>query len=188
VIFSLQVSWTKICMHFLSLPNVPHTPPISFSLIRSPYPYATRSRNYEASMQSSLYNLSYAFILLAGAGTFNPTAQVNVVSWGGVRLSPLGTSVTNWPIVPNPDDMWWWMWSSRWNENWPLCPPQIPHDLTWARTRAATVGSRRLTAWAMAMKTYAEVDVYSFMYSYIRQQMNVTGYLHDPATLTLGTL
>jgi hypothetical protein len=31
----------------------------------------------------------------------------------------------------------------------PLCSPQIPH-LTWARTRAAAVGSRRLTAWAMA--------------------------------------
>jgi hypothetical protein len=32
----------------------------------------------------------------------------------------------------------------------PLCPPQIPHDLTWDRTRAPAVGSRRLTAWAMA--------------------------------------
>jgi hypothetical protein len=32
----------------------------------------------------------------------------------------------------------------------PLCPPQIPHDLTWARTGAVEVGSRRLTAWAMA--------------------------------------
>jgi hypothetical protein len=32
----------------------------------------------------------------------------------------------------------------------PLCPPQIPHDLTWARTRAAVVGSWWLTAWAMA--------------------------------------
>jgi hypothetical protein len=32
----------------------------------------------------------------------------------------------------------------------PLCPPQIPHDLTWSRTQAAAVGSRRLTAWAMA--------------------------------------
>jgi hypothetical protein len=28
----------------------------------------------------------------------------------------------------------------------PLCPPQIPHDLTRARTRSATTGSRRLTA------------------------------------------
>jgi hypothetical protein len=32
----------------------------------------------------------------------------------------------------------------------PLCPPQIPPDLPWTRTRAASVGSRRLTAWAMA--------------------------------------
>jgi hypothetical protein len=29
-----------------------------------------------------------------------------------------------------------------------LCSPQIPHDLTSARTRAAAEGSRRLTAWA----------------------------------------
>jgi hypothetical protein len=26
----------------------------------------------------------------------------------------------------------------------PLCPPQIPHDLTWVRTQAAAAGSRRL--------------------------------------------
>jgi hypothetical protein len=40
-----------------------------------------------------------------------------LLSWGGVRLSPLGTSATNWPIVPAQDDRWW-VWSSRWNENW----------------------------------------------------------------------
>jgi hypothetical protein len=28
----------------------------------------------------------------------------------------------------------------------PICPPQIPYDMTWSRTRAAAVGSRRLTA------------------------------------------
>jgi hypothetical protein len=39
-----------------------------------------------------------------------------LVSWGRVRLGPLGTSATNWPIVPAPDDRWW-VWSSRWNEN-----------------------------------------------------------------------
>jgi hypothetical protein len=33
----------------------------------------------------------------------------------------------------------------------PLCQPQIPHDLIWPRTRAAAVGSRRLTDWAMAL-------------------------------------
>jgi hypothetical protein len=49
-----------------------------------------------------------------------------------VRLSPLGTSATNWSVIPAPDDIWW-MWRSRWNENWqgrlPLRPPQIQHDL-----------------------------------------------------------
>jgi hypothetical protein len=24
--------------------------------------------------------------------------------WGGVQLGPLGTSATNWPVVPVPDD------------------------------------------------------------------------------------
>jgi hypothetical protein len=32
----------------------------------------------------------------------------------------------------------------------PFCPPQIPLDQTRARTRAAVVGSQRLTASAMA--------------------------------------
>jgi hypothetical protein len=35
-----------------------------------------------------------------------------------------------------------------------LSPLQIPNDLTWARTRTAAVGSRRLTAWAMARPKY----------------------------------
>jgi hypothetical protein len=54
-----------------------------------------------------------------------------------------------------------WSWVNRWNE-WlagetrstgskpasvPLCPPQIPHDLTQTRTLAVAVGSLRLTAW-----------------------------------------
>jgi hypothetical protein len=32
----------------------------------------------------------------------------------------------------------------------PLCPPQVPHGLTHARTRASAVRGRRLTTWAMA--------------------------------------
>jgi hypothetical protein len=35
----------------------------------------------------------------------------------------------------------------------PLGQPQIPHDRTQARTRAAEVGRRRLTAWAVARPT-----------------------------------
>jgi hypothetical protein len=30
--------------------------------------------------------------------------QFFLFSWGGVRLSPLGTSATKWPTVPAPDD------------------------------------------------------------------------------------
>jgi hypothetical protein len=43
--------------------------------------------------------------------------------------------------------------STRWKPaQMPLCPPQILHDLTRARTRTA-VGSRQLTAWATARPT-----------------------------------
>jgi hypothetical protein len=86
-------------------------------------------------------------------------------SLGGVRLSPLGTWATIWPIVPVPDDRRWvWivggMRIGRGNRSTrrkpapvPLCPPQIPHDLTWDRTRAAAVGCRRLTVWAITRPT-----------------------------------
>jgi hypothetical protein len=47
-----------------------------------------------------------------------------LVSWVGVRLSLLGTSTTNWTIVPAPGDRWW-IWSSRWNENCFDCPNAI---------------------------------------------------------------
>jgi hypothetical protein len=41
-----------------------------------------------------------------------------------------------------------------------LCPPQILHDLTWGRTPAATVESRRLTAWATARPCIQRVVKY----------------------------
>jgi hypothetical protein len=35
---------------------------------------------------------------------------------GGVQMGPLGTSVTECPIVPGPGWLWWWrIW---WNEDW----------------------------------------------------------------------
>jgi hypothetical protein len=82
---------------------------------------------------------------------------------GGVesKLGPLGTSATEWPIVPAPvdydDGEFGRMKIGRGNRSTrrkpapaPLCPTQIPLDQTRARTRAAAVGSQRLTAWAMA--------------------------------------
>jgi hypothetical protein len=36
----------------------------------------------------------------------------------GLRLSPLCTAATVWPVAPPPDDTWWWLWSNWWNANW----------------------------------------------------------------------
>jgi hypothetical protein len=75
-----------------------------------------------------------------------------------VRLITLGTATTVWSIVPAPDNSQddcgatGGMLIGKGNRSTrgkpapvPLCPPQIPHDLTHAQTRAAAVGSRRLS-------------------------------------------
>jgi hypothetical protein len=75
----------------------------------------------------------------------------------GVRLNPLGTAVTidllHQPQMIDDCGAIRGMKVGRGNQNTrrkpapvPLCPLQIPHDLTWARTQAAAVGSQRLTA------------------------------------------
>jgi hypothetical protein len=86
-----------------------------------------------------------------------------IIFFSGVRLSPLGTAATTGLLYQRRmiDDgdcgAIGAMKIGRGSRSIrrkpaqpPLCPPQIPHDLTWTRTRAAAVGSRRLTAWAMA--------------------------------------
>jgi hypothetical protein len=88
-----------------------------------------------------------------------------------VRLSPLGTSATV-GLLYQPriiDDNYGAVGAMkivRGNRSTrrkpapvPLCLPQIPHDLTWARTRAAAVGSQRLTAWAMA-RPYCQLKLH----------------------------
>jgi hypothetical protein len=79
------------------------------------------------------------------------SSKIRIVG-GGVQLRPLGTSATDWPIVPTPGDYndgeFGGMKIRRGNRTLrkpaqaPLCPPQIPHD----RTRAAAVRNQRLTA------------------------------------------
>jgi hypothetical protein len=77
------------------------------------------------------------------------------------KLGSLGTSATEWPIVPAPGDYddgeFGGMKTGRGNRSTrrkpapaPLCPPQIPLNQTRVWTRAAAMGSQRLTAWAMA--------------------------------------
>jgi hypothetical protein len=73
----------------------------------------------------------------------------------GVQLGPLGTAATNRPIVPasrDYDDGEIGGMIGRGNRStrrkpapMPLCPPQTPHAAR-KRTRAAAVGSQRLTA------------------------------------------
>jgi hypothetical protein len=82
--------------------------------------------------------------------------------WGG--MIPFGTSATIWPIVPVPDEDD--VMSGRGNRSTkrkpapvPLCPPQIPHALTRAQTRAVTVGSQQLAARAMAWPTNTDILV-----------------------------
>jgi hypothetical protein len=70
-------------------------------------------------------------------------------------LGPLGTSATNWSIVPAPGDCKdgeFGGMNGRGNRSTrrkpapaPLCSPQIPLDQTRVRIRAAAVGSQRLT-------------------------------------------
>jgi hypothetical protein len=74
---------------------------------------------------------------------------------GGVQLGPLDTAATNRPIVLAPgdyDDGEVGGMIGKGNRSTrrkpvpvPLCPPQTPHAAR-TRTRAAAVGSQRLTA------------------------------------------
>jgi hypothetical protein len=75
-------------------------------------------------------------------------------SGGGVesRLGPVGTSATEWPIVPAPGDC---DGQGKPKYSMRTCPRATLSTInltcqTRARTRAAAVGSQRLTAWAMA--------------------------------------
>jgi hypothetical protein len=73
----------------------------------------------------------------------------------GVQLGPLGTAATNRPIVSAPDDYddgeigGMIGKGNRSTRRKPvpvtLCPPHTPHAAR-TRTRAAAVGSQRLTA------------------------------------------
>jgi hypothetical protein len=58
-----------------------------------------------------------SFLYIFSSSSFPPSLLICSFFGGGVRLSPLDTSPTNWPIAPVPDGRWW-MWSSQWNENW----------------------------------------------------------------------
>jgi hypothetical protein len=97
----------------------------------------------------------------SGSSSTCPSVMI-CVNFLGVRMSPLGTSATIGPIVPAPNDYECGaaggMRVGKGNRSTqmkpapvPLYPPQIPYDMTRDRTRAATAGSRRLTACAIGL-------------------------------------
>jgi hypothetical protein len=79
--------------------------------------------------------------------------------WGG--SSTQARMLTYVSILRIPQMIWVWRVMVEWyidgktEELWekpvpvPLCPPQIPHGLTRAWTRASVVRGRRPTTWAM---------------------------------------
>jgi hypothetical protein len=92
---------------------------------------------------------------LAGKRETKSARKIGIVG-GGVQLGPLGTAATNSPIVPAPGDYddgeIGGMMIGRGNQStrrktvpMPLCPSKTPHAAR-TRTRAAAVGSQRLTA------------------------------------------
>jgi hypothetical protein len=113
------------------------------------------------------YNLHLIWFFQHGTGlntrNIHDSMQCNFfLNWysgGGVQLGPLGTAATNRPIVPAPgdyDDGEIGGMNGRVNRSTrrkpapvPLCPPQTPHAAR-TRTRAAAVGSQRLTTSATA--------------------------------------
>jgi hypothetical protein len=98
----------------------------------------------------------------------DPGDLVIQIDYYGVRLR-LWTAATNGYIVHHPDDVNWrttmgCYWQVKTEEFGekpipvPLCPPQIPHRLTRARTRTSTVRGRWLTAWAMVRPSDTDVS------------------------------
>jgi hypothetical protein len=90
----------------------------------------------------SLYRLRY------------PVSTYFFIILSAVRLSQLGTAATTgllyqpqtiddgeYEAIGEMKTGWGNRSTRRKPAQAPLCPPQTPHDQTWARTRAAAVGS-----------------------------------------------
>jgi hypothetical protein len=97
------------------------------------------------------YSVSYLIVVVVA-----PVDGVRVCLWTaatkGTIVHPPGASRPLWVWRGTVE----WYWQGKTEElgekpvSVPLCPPQIPHELTRARTRFSAARGRRLTAWAIA--------------------------------------
>jgi hypothetical protein len=126
-----------------------------FCTLSREFATASESRHHQNSTTSAhmaVMRLHFEILKRETVTSYNSTLFIMIIILiiiDGVRLSPLGTSATNWPIVPAPDDRWVLehfvgMRIGKRNRNsrrkpFPsaICPPQIPHDLTFDRTQEA---------------------------------------------------
>jgi hypothetical protein len=104
----------------------------------------------------------YSYIWKRGSCNSPLTIYFFIIILSGVRLSPLGTAATTGlfyqPQMIHDGDCGaicglkidrGTRSTRRKPAPVPLCPPQIPHNLTQARTRAARMGTKLLTAWVI---------------------------------------
>jgi hypothetical protein len=150
VLISVSVKWHSQQYSHFSECEVTFSTIFSFHQMRSDILTSVSVRSYDSSER-------------ARNGTPIPK-KLTLSSPFGMECEPsplLLTSLLAYCTSPG----WWTMVSVEQSLEWldrgngstrrkpalvPLCPPQIPDDLTRARIRAAAVGSRRLTAWAKA--------------------------------------
>jgi hypothetical protein len=103
----------------------------------------------------------------------------------GWDLSPLGTSATNWPTVPGPDDRR--AWSSWWNENWQgtpkysekTCPNATLSTINpiWSdlgsnpgrRRRGGMLVTNRVGYGTVSQKKMEQIGFYSFLVRHTSQ-------------------
>jgi hypothetical protein len=132
-----------------------------------------------SSFSETIQSLLLAICTFKHLTTIQPVRFFCFILWGGVGLRTHGMLATDWPIVSVPDDKW--VRTIRWNCRRkrstqrkpvpvPICPPQIPHDLTWDRNQSSAMGNWLLTTRAMAWQT-SELPIHlhnqHIMYSYL---------------------
>jgi hypothetical protein len=136
-------------------------------------------------VHSHAVNLCSRLPIIRGGDLFRKLTSVpwffNWYGGGGVPLGPFGIVATNRPIVPTPsdyDDGEIGGIIGRGNRSTrrkpaPVihCPPQIPHAAR-KRTRAAAVGSQRLTTWATARPYCATCQKMKFIQNCLFKRRN----------------
>jgi hypothetical protein len=107
-------------------------------------------------------------------------------SWGWMRMGPLGTPAASGPILP-ASDIRWWVWSSRWNEDWEgnMKYSEKTYPITALSTINPTLRDVRRN-WFVVVEirpvtAWAEIRVFSFILSaYIKELVQLCRLYDSP--------